>query len=215
MSELHEEVLAERTRTVFECLGGQSSVSAFYLAGGTAVALHLGHRISEDLNLFTERPWSFETIAPTLAACGPVVVDRQESGTFVGSVGGTRVSLFHYPYVVIEEPVPTEFGLPVASLTDLGCMKLVAVAQRGSRKDFVDLYYLGAAGYTIRELLALLPRKMPGVEFNPVHILRSLAYFEDAEAEPDPVMLVPYDWVKVREYCIAEAGALLEEILAG
>jgi hypothetical protein len=199
---------------IFECLGGQTSMSAFYLAGGTAVALHLGHRISEDLDLFTERPWSFETIAPALAVCGPVVVDRQESGTFVGSVGGVRVSLFHYPYVVIEEPVPTRFGLPVADLADLGCMKLVAVAQRGSRKDFVDLYYLGAAGYSIRELLALLPRKMPGVEFNPVHILRSLAYFEDAEAEPNPVMLVPYDWAKVREYCIAEAGALLEEILA-
>jgi len=215
VSALHEEVLAERTRAVFECLGGQAPLSAFYLAGGTAVALHLGHRISEDLDLFTERPWSFETIAPALAGCGPVVVDRQESGTLVGSVGGVRVSLFHYPYVVIEEPVPTRLGLPVASLTDLGCMKLVAVAQRGSRKDFVDLYYLGAAGYSIRELLALLPRKMPGVEFNPVHILRSLAYFEDAEAEPDPVMLVPHEWAKVREYCLGEAGALLEEILAG
>jgi hypothetical protein len=215
VSELHEEVLAERTRTMFECLGRQTSMSTFYLAGGTAVALHLGHRISEDLDLFTERPWSFETIAPALAVCGPVVVDRQEAGTFVGSVGGVRVSLFHYPYVVIEEPVPTRFGLPVAGLTDLGCMKLVAVAQRGSRKDFVDLYHLGAAGYSIRELLALLSRKMPGVEFNPVHILRSLAYFEDAEAEPDPVMLVPYEWATVREYCIAEAGALLEEILAG
>lgn len=215
MSELHEEVLAERTRVVFACLGGQTSMSAFYLAGGTAVALHFGHRISEDLDLFTERPWSLERIAPTLAACGTVVVDRQEAGTIVGSIGGVRVSLFHYPYVVIEELVSTQFGLPVASLADLGCMKLAAVAQRGSRKDFVDLYYLGAAGYSIRELLALLPRKMPGVEFNPVHVLRSLAYFEDAEAEPDPVMLVPYDWAKVREYCITEAGALLEEVLAG
>lgn len=184
-----------------------------WIAAGTGVALYLGHCVSEDLDLFTERPWSFDVIAPALVACGPVVVDRQEVGTFVGSVGGVRVRLFDYPYVVLEEPLPTRFGVPLAGLRDLGCMKLVAVAQRGSRKDFVDLCHLGAAGYSIRELLTLLPRKMPAVEFNPVHVLRSFAYFEDAEAEPDPVMLVPYEWARVREYCLTEADALLGEIL--
>jgi hypothetical protein len=54
---------------------------------------------------------------------------------------------------------------------------------------------------------------MPGVEFNPVHILRSLAYFEDAEAEPDPVMLAAYDWRQVREYCLRQAEALLAGIV--
>ncbi len=213
MSELREEVLAERTEAVFECLGRQASLSGFYLAGGTAVALHLGHRVSEDLDLFTERPWSLSTVVPTLTALRTSGRGPPGGGDVRGSVAGVRTSLFHYPYVVLEEPLPTRFGLPIARLADLGCMKLVAVAQRGSRKDFVDLYYLGAAGYTIRELLRLLPRKMPGVEFNPVHILRSLAYFEDAEAEPDPVTRVPYRWADVREYCLAEAEALLIEIL--
>ncbi len=213
MSVLHEEVLSPDTHRVFECLGRHTTLSHFYLAGGTGAALHLGHRLSEDLDLFSECPWSWTRSAPALSACGALIVDLQEEGTFVGSVDKVRVSLFHYPYALLEEPVETRYGIPIAGLLDIGCMKLVAAAQRGSRKDLVDLYFLGIAGYTVREMLDALARKMPAVEFNRVHILRSLAYFEDAEAEPDPVMLVDYDWLAVREYCLQQAEALLDEIL--
>lgn len=213
MSALHEEALSPGTRRVFRCLGAQAALGSFYLAGGTGAAIQLGHRLSEDLDLFTERPWPWQRTMSALLACGPVITDRQEEGAFVGSVDGVRVSLFHYPYVLLEEVVETPYGLPVAALLDIGCMKLVAAAQRGTRKDFVDLYHLGAAGYTVRELLATLPRKMPSAEINPMHIIRSLAFFDDAEAEPDPVMLADYDWRAVREYCLREADALLDEIL--
>lgn len=213
MVELHEEVLSAETSAAFGCLGTQQSLNAFYLAGGTAAALQLGHRLSLDLDLFSERRWSWESASQALSACGKVTVDIQEPGTFVGSVSEVRVSLFHYPHVLIEEPVPTRFGIPLASLADIGCMKLVAVAQRGSKKDFVDLCHLGAAGYTVRDLMRLLDRKMPGVSFNPLHIIKSLAYFDDADAEPDPIMLVPYEWPAVREYCARQADALLAEII--
>jgi hypothetical protein len=69
------------------------------------------------------------------------------------------------------------------------------------------------AGISVREILAALPVKMPAVALNPVHVLRSLAYFDDAEAEPDPIMLVPYDWSVVRGYCLRQADALLDEIV--
>ena len=212
MTELHEEVLSPQTTRVFECLGHSPTLRGLYLAGGTGLALQLGHRLSADLDLFTERPWAWELLSPGLSACGPVMIDRQEQGTFVGAVSGVRVSVFHYPYVLLEEPVATRFRIPVASLLDIGCMKLVAVAQRGSKKDFIDIHQLGQAGISVRELLRALNRKMPGVEHNPVHVLRSLAYFEDAEAEPDPIMLVGYDWGVVREYCLAQATGLLDEI---
>jgi hypothetical protein len=210
---LHEEALSPETAAAFACLGRQPDLGAFYLAGGTGAALQLGHRLSFDLALFSERPWAWERVAPALSACGPVEVDRQEEGTFVGSVGGVRISLFHYPYVLLDEPFPTRFGVPVAGLLDIGCMKIVAVAQRGSRKDFVDLYELGHAGIGVREILAALARKIPSVELNRVHVLRSLAFFEDAETEPDPIMLATYDWAAVREYCLRQADALLEEIV--
>ncbi len=213
MTALHEEVLTEETERIFRELGTLDELSSFYLAGGTGAALQLGHRRSQDLDLFTERPWQWEGVVRALSSVGETVVNRQEPDTFVGTVGGVRVSLFHYPYVLLEPPVPTPWQIPVADLLDIGCMKLVAIAQRGSRKDFIDLYYLGEAGYTIRELIAALPRKMPGVSHNVVHILRSLAYFDDAEQEPEPVMLVPYEWDDVRRYSLNEAQALLDEIL--
>ncbi|MDP2232462.1 MAG: nucleotidyl transferase AbiEii/AbiGii toxin family protein, partial [Actinomycetota bacterium] len=176
------------------------------------LALQLGHRRSLDLDLFSERPWAWARITPALSSAGEVVVDRQEPGTFVGSVGGVRVSLFHYPYVLLGEPAPTRFGIPLASLTDIGCMKLVAVSQRGSRKDFIDLYYLAQGGVGIREILGALARKMPGVHYNPVHLIRALAYFDDAEAEPDPEMLVDYEWQAVKAYCTQQSRAMLDEI---
>jgi hypothetical protein len=112
VSTLHEEVLPSAAAGVFVRLGKQPELSRFYLAGGTGAALILGHRRSEDLGLFCERRWSWEHVAPALAAAGEVAVDRQEEGTFVGSVGGVRVSMFHYPYVLLDEPMPTRFGIP-------------------------------------------------------------------------------------------------------
>ncbi len=214
MSELHERVLDGDTARVFERLGSMSELASFYLAGGTGAALQLGHRRSLDLDLFTERPWTWARVAPALGAVGEVVVDLTEPDTFVGTVSGVRVSLFHYPYALLEEPIPTRFDIPLAGLLDIGCMKLLAVGQRGSRKDFIDLYHLGLAGYPVRDFLDALPRKAPGTGFNPVHILRSLSYFEDAEQEPDPVMLVDYEWGAVRSDCEAQADALLDEILS-
>ena len=215
MTELHEEVLSDDTARVFARLGELEELATFYLAGGTSAALQMGHRRSLDLDLFTERPWQWERLSSGLASVGPLVVDRQEEGSFVGSVAGVRTSLFYYPYILLETPIPTHFGVPLACLRDIGCMKLVAISQRGSRKDFIVLYFLGREGLGVRELLRDLARKVPGVEFNPVHILRSLAYFDDAEAQPEPVMLVAYEWADARRYCLDQAQLLLDEVLSG
>ncbi len=211
---LHEEVLDARSVEVFENLGQQPELRQFYLAGETAAALQMGHRRSLGLDLFTERPWSFDLVQPALASVGEFAVDRAEPGTFVGAVGGVRTSLFHYAYPLLDPPLETRFGIPLASLLDIGCMKLVAVSQRGGRKDFIDLYYLGERGITPLEIASVLTRKFPGTSFNEVHIARSLAYFDDAEAEPEPIMLRPYSWSQVRRYALDQAQALLDKIVS-
>ncbi|MDZ4168057.1 MAG: nucleotidyl transferase AbiEii/AbiGii toxin family protein [Coriobacteriia bacterium] len=210
--EPHREVIDAETASVLHILSEIPSVSGFYLAGGTAAALQLGHRQSLDLDLFTERPWSTARVLGDLAARGSMVIDRQEEGTLVGEFDGVRVSLFWYEALLLAEPVDAGLGVPLASLLDIGCMKLIAISQRGSRKDFIDLYHLAAAGVTVRDIVRALPVKYPGVRYNVVHLLRSLAYFDDAESEPEPVMLVPHDWGLVRTYAIAESTALLAEI---
>lgn len=214
MTSLHDEVLDRTSRQLFASMGAEPAFSAFYLAGGTGLALQLGHRVSLDLDLFTERAWRWDVVAPVLARWGDVAIDLQDAESFVGTVGGVRVSLFHYQYLLLEAPVQGEYGLPIASLTDIGCMKLVAASQRGSRKDFVDLYFLGLAGISAIDLLDALGRKAPGMRYNPIHIARSLAYFDDAEAEPEPRMLMTCEWAEVKRYCAEQAREILKDSLA-
>jgi Nucleotidyl transferase AbiEii toxin, Type IV TA system len=194
-------------------MGASPAFRGFYLAGGTALALQLGHRTSLDLDLFSERPWLPDTLLAALRAVGPTVVDREGDGTFVGAVGGVRVSLFRYPFLLVESPVAVTDGVPLAGLRDIAAMKLVAVGRRGSRKDFVDMFFLGRAGVDVGQALDALVQKMPGVEHNPVHIARSLAYFDGAEREPEPRMLVPFDWLEARAYCLAQSRDLLRRII--
>ncbi|MHB8869891.1 MAG: nucleotidyl transferase AbiEii/AbiGii toxin family protein [Thermoleophilia bacterium] len=219
-AELHREVLDENTAALLSRLAREDAFRDFYLAGGTGLALQLGHRVSLDLGLFSERPWSAAAVLDAARALGPTVIDLESEGTLVGSIGGVRVSFFHYPYPLLEPPLrateatpdamPT---FPLARLLDIACMKLVAVSRRGSRKDFVDLYFLDRAGVDIRSAIQALPRKMPGVEHNLVHLIRSLAYFADAESEPGPRMLVPFEWREAREHALTQSQALLQEII--
>jgi hypothetical protein len=206
-------VLDARTKEVYAAMRASPAFRDFYLAGGTALALQLGHRTSLDLDLFSERPWLPDALLAALRAVGPTVVDREGDGTFVGAVGGVRVSLFHYPFLLVEPPVAVTDGVPLAGLRDIAAMKLVAVGQRGSRKDFVDMFFLGRAGVDVRQALDALVQKMPGVEHNTMHIVRSLAYFDDAEREPEPRMLVPFDWQEARAYCLAQSRELLGRII--
>lgn len=176
------------------------SEGGFYLAGGTALAIYLRHRVSEDLDWFTEN-----RIPDPLALAGelrgsgvPFEVSQVDRGTLHGRVHGIPVSLLEYRYPLLsplgEWP---EFGCLLASLEDIACMKLSAIAQRGSKKDFIDLYALMEAGLGIAEALELY-RKRYGVE-DIAHVLFGLAFFDDAEREKTPKMLWDIDWETVRE----------------
>lgn len=220
MSPFHRKVLDDRTASLLARLAETEAFRDFYLAGGTALALQLGHRVSLDLDLFTERPWSAARVLDAARALGPTVVDLESEGILVGSIAGVRVSFFHYPYTLLEPPVQMQVGtpgtratMPLAGLLDIACTKLVAVSQRGCRKDFIDLYFLDRAGIDLRRALDALPRKMPGVDHNVVHVMRSLAYFADAEAEPKPRMLVPFEWSEAREFALSRSREFLQEII--
>ncbi|HZK49349.1 MAG TPA: nucleotidyl transferase AbiEii/AbiGii toxin family protein [Thermoleophilia bacterium] len=216
----HSEALDGRTASLLSRIAGEDAFRDFYLAGETALALQLGHRMSLDLDLFSERPWSAGGVLDAARSLGPTTVDLESAGTLVGSIGGVRVSSFHYPYPLLEPPLRfpgvalgAPPSIPLAGLLDIACMKLVAVSQRGSRKDFIDLYFLDRAGIDVRPAVQALPRKILGVDHNLVHLIRSLAYFAGAESEPEPRMLVPFEWRQARDYALAESQTLLQEVL--
>ncbi|MGH7819003.1 MAG: nucleotidyl transferase AbiEii/AbiGii toxin family protein [Candidatus Binatia bacterium] len=118
-------------------------------------------------------------------------------------------SFFLYPYRQLEEPEPTDWGFGLALDADIAAMKVAAIAGRGSRKDFVDLRVLCRAGLTVESAFDLFEQKFGTRRTDRYHRLRALTYFDDAEREPMPDMLVPFDWSEAKRFFTTEATRLL------
>ena len=199
LSGFHVEVLPQNQSRALAALGPSATREGFYLAGGTAVALHLGHRQSVDFDWFTaaalDQPLE---LAERIRSGGVALeVDRVEPGTLHSRVLGVRTSFLRYAYPLIDETVPwPEFSCVLASLEDLACMKLAAVAQRGARKDFLDVFAIGRERITLARMLELYQRKY-GIR-DVGHVLAGLCYFDDAEREPTPALLASLEWAEVK-----------------
>jgi hypothetical protein len=195
----HLEVLGRGQRGVLRRLGPLAEARGFYLAGGTALALQLGHRRSVDFDWFTSHPLADPMgLARQIQADAGIAleVDATERGTLHGRLSGVRVSFLEYRYPLLAELIrPLSVATPLASLADIGCMKLSALAQRGARKDFVDVYALGLR-MPLAELLRCYRKKFGVSDIG--HVLTALTYFEDADLERPPHMLRRAPWPAVK-----------------
>ena len=195
----HVEVLSDEQRLLLPILGAFAKSNSFYLGVGTAVALYLGHRKSVDFDWFSGESFGDSLVlAEHLRQNGISFETGQTSrGTLHGLAENVRVSFFEYPYPRISEPVSwPEFSVEIASLDDLACMKLSAVAQRGSRKDFVDLFAISVEYKPLADLLELYRRKYSSQDI--AHVLIGLTYFDDADEEPSPLLLRDMPWNSVK-----------------
>ena len=168
-----------------------------YLAGGVAAALALNHRTSIDLDLFVPVDFDPARLAESIAATTPSArIGGSARGTLHLEVDGVPTSILSYRYPSLVPPEPhDDLAVPVASLDDLVCMKLSAIAGRGAAKDFWDLDALlarGAAGGTLERALDLFARKYATEDVG--HVVRSLAYFGEADAAPLPLGLTGEAW---------------------
>jgi len=187
-------------------------VQGFYLAGGTAAALHLGHRESVDLDFFRNGAFEPDAVGLPVAEAAACRWDHYERNTLVGIADGVKVSFFHYPYPLLE-PTQSFAGLAVASALDVACMKLVAIGQRGLRRDFIDLRcLLDALRVDLWTLWQQTQRKFALREDSVYWLARGLAYFEDAEAEAEPKLRRPQPWADVRTFFQRESKALLDRL---
>ncbi|RPI82659.1 MAG: hypothetical protein EHM41_17820 [Chloroflexi bacterium] len=172
---------------------------SFYLAGGTALTIYLSHRYSIDLDWFTKEPFADPMLlAQQLRDISiPFKTDQTAPGTLYGNIYGVRVSCLEYRYPLVQPLFNwSELGCMLASLDDLACMKLSAVTQRGSKKDFVDIYALGTQYKTLEEMLLLYKKKYSVDDILPV--LYGLVYFEDAEVEKMPEMIWELEWDEIK-----------------
>jgi len=155
----------------------------FYLAGGTALALELGHRISLDFDFYIEGELNPETLLQDFQKhFKNVQLIREAKNTLILSIDNTEVSLFSYPYPLIS-PLIKIPEVNLASMEDICAMKIVAIIQRGTKRDFIDIYFL-TKRFGLERIFALTQKKYKGL-FNKYLALQALTYFTDADKERD------------------------------
>lgn len=202
---LHTNTILQGTLGLLNDLMAVPELSAFNLAGGTALALQIGHRISIDLDLFGVRPFEKEEILDLVSGLGHCVVIHQTRNILVFNINGVKVDFVNYKYPLLDE-VRTIDGIRLIGLPDIAAMKLGAITGRGARRDFTDLFFL-LKQYSLPEMLAFYNQKYP--EGSELLVLRSLTYFDDAEEDKAPDMLQQTDWKEVKATIRKEVKAIL------
>lgn len=195
---MHPKSINKKTRAVLEKIAksGIKGLRAFYLAGGTALAIQLGHRESIDLDWFSKEDFSLALLKRHIFDIGKFGLTDEADGTLNGDLDNVKISFLRYDYKLLFPKL--EFnGVKLADERDIAAMKISAISSRGSKKDFIDLYFL-LQKYSLKELFDFFERKFKGIKYNKLHIIKSLAYFEDAEDEPMPIMLKQVSWEKVK-----------------
>jgi predicted nucleotidyltransferase component of viral defense system len=182
----------------------------FYLAGGTALALQEGHRVSIDLDFMSATFSNPEELIQTVRDSEvDFEVTMTSSRTVYITMGGVQVSFFGYDYPQLEAVLHLEEALlPVAHSDDIAAMKLAAIASRGSRKDFVDLWLLVSRHRSLQAYLDLFQKKFRMRDTG--HVVRSLSYFDDADEEPELRMLIELDWEQVKSDVLGWVSKLLQ-----
>ncbi|MCP9456143.1 MAG: nucleotidyl transferase AbiEii/AbiGii toxin family protein [Nitrospira sp.] len=193
------EALTPEARALAPELCANLAGTEFILAGGTGLALQLGHRISVDFDWFCQ-PRVFPVgLAERLSALKhPIILLQDRADTVECLLANVRCTFiaFSPTFGLSAERL---HGMPIASIEDIGAMKLIAVSQRGAKKDFYDLYAILQEQPLDRlagRLRAMYTQPRP----NPAHIAKSLVYFKDADQEPEPRLLRPTAWQTVTQF---------------
>jgi len=214
----HWEALTPETQSAFRMIGSLPLIQRFYLAGGSGLALHLGHRFSVDLDFFS----TFEdavnlderTILLNELADPTFFTTYDNDGTFVASWRNVGISFFRMSVYPLALSTLLLEGVPVASLPEIGAMKLAAIIDRGTRKDMVDLFFI-LKQVPLEELFRVASIKYPHARTFAISASRALAYFVDAESLPMPQMLDHTSWKTMKRFLELQAIEVGRKNLVG
>ena len=168
------------------------------LVGGTALALQIGHRKSIDIDLFGVLDADVYELSETISQFSSVILLNKTKNINIYSIDGVKVDIVNYHYPWIEKPLIYD-TIVMAHPKDIIAMKLAAITGRGSKKDFIDLYFL-LQSYSLDEMLNLYSQKY--YDGSIFLVLKSLSYFDDADKDEIPSMLKIINWEKVKSFII-------------
>jgi uncharacterized protein (DUF433 family) len=178
----------------------QPMLASYRLVGGTALALQFGHRISIDIDMFGSEELNQDALLATLANYGDVKTIAVSKSIKTYLLNGVKVDFVTYNYPWISDEVVID-AIRMASPKDISAMKLNAIVGRGLKKDFVDVDLLLSL-ISLPQMLKLYQKKY--AQDSIFMVLKSLGYFEDADLNEDPIMLVPYNWNEIKNRIIGE-----------
>ena len=178
--------------------------SEFNLVGGTSLALQLGHRNSVDIDLFGNQTINQILFKEKLTEYGAVQISQSSENILITKIDNIKVDFVNYKYSLLNDYLVVD-NIRMVSTQDIAAMKLNAIMGRGSRKDFVDLYFL-LKEFSMEEIFNFYKQKFnDGSEFL---VLKSLTYFDDAELHPQPIMFKDFNWETCKQKILEEVSKL-------
>lgn len=211
----HTKILPRLTKKALEYLALQTWIqnSNWYLAGGTALAIQVGHRSSVDLDFFTEEKdfSSIKIIEKMPKESWITDIDRE--CTLYGRLNEAKVSFIAYPFFKPKQNFIQFTNIPVLDKKDIAVMKIIALSQRGRKRDFVDLFYYCRHFESLTQIFNLLPVQYPNTAHNYHHILKSLTYFDDADNDPMPELFFRATWKEIKTFFQTEIPRLARQLL--
>lgn len=204
---LHYETINPDTLELLKKIQSRKMFAGVRLVGGTALALQIGHRKSIDLDLFGTIDYPLDEIVTEISDFADArPLSSSKSMRFL-IVDGVKVDIVNYPYDWIDEPV-REDGLVLAGVKDISAMKLAAITNRGTKKDFIDLYFLLRI-FSLNELFDFYLQKYSDAQL--FTVLKSLTYFEDAETDPMPLMEENIEWRDIKASIVKTVNQYLNQ----
>lgn len=195
---MRNDVLLPDTAKLLAKIDAQILPPGTYLAGGTACALWLGHRQSQDLDFFSPLEFNVNQWKQKLEKSFDFKLYNQDWQTLEGIAQGVKMAIYYYKYPMIETPENYQ-ALKIARLEDIVAMKMEAIVNRGTKRDFIDLYFL-LNKFGLKEIFSYYDRKFGNLEERELLLRKSLVYFADAETDEMPNMLESVSWEQVKKY---------------
>ncbi len=212
----HFDILPRKTKKALNFLSEQDWLknSSWYLAGGTALALQAGNRKSLDLDFFSrEKNFDNNDILREFSGTKEWNVNMNRKNTIYGELFGVKVSFIAYPFFISQQE-PKQYGsIRILSPLDIAVMKIIAISQRGRKRDFFDLYWCVQNIEPLENIIKRLKKQYPSVVHSYHHVLKSLVYFEDAESDPNPEIYFEADWRKVKDFFTKEIPLIADKVM--
>lgn len=209
---IYPEIIPAKTKKTFDLLIGSGKIYDFYLAGGTGLALQIGHRLSVDLDFFSIKDFDVEAMIQRFSLFNAHRVaefhlESKSEQTINAIIDGVKTSFLGYHYPLLKS-CQQLLGVLVADVIDIACMKIDTIAKRGARRDFIDLFFILQEVISLPDLMRQFSEKYATVNYNMVHIKKSLVYFKDAERDPMPNMLKQVNWSELKKFLQAKVSKL-------